>query len=116
MFSFYFSKSFTDVVSSFDDVRNLINNLINSLLSVCHQQNVTKCVFAKRKNIKVGVMQFIGDVISPDILLSAPNTPLHKRDNTQDYATSNGGKKIESTGTSFRAQAFPSGISPSYDL
>lgn len=91
-------------------------NIINSLLSVCHQQNLSNCVFAETKNIKIGVMWFRRDVISSDILLSAPSTPLHKSDNTQDYAKSNGGKKIECTGTSFRAQAFPSGISPSYDL
>lgn len=43
------------------------------------------------------------DVFSSDILLSAPRTPLHKCDNTQDYGKRNGGeKKIQ------RAKAPPS--------
>lgn len=60
-----------------------------AFLCVCHQQNLSNCVGAKKTNLD---RSKVVHGISSDILLSAPNTPLHKSDKAQDYANSNGGE------------------------
>lgn len=90
------------------DITHRYCSIIYPWLSICRQWN-----FAKKNHKR----STVAHVISSDILLSAPSTPLHKSDNTQDHGKSNGGKKR------LRAQAPPSelrhfllGYPPSYDL
>lgn len=60
-----------------------------AFLCVCDQQNLSSCVGAKKTNLD---RSKVVHVISSEILLSAPNTPLRKSDKAQDYAKSNGGE------------------------